>query len=315
MLYQYGYSLYFNPYHAGSMIVGERSVDHDYSGPINSQRTLPPTPATDQAVSTFNSARQAFKRDDYASALVLVDHALKLTPDDPTMHEFRALTLFALRRCDEAAEAIYAVLSVKPGWDWMTLITLYADPARYTQQLRAFEAFSTQTPRSAQAHFVLAYHYLTQEFAEAAVGQFKLATVLEPRDTLSPQLIQQIEHPAHAVTSTGLAGPAGFTGTVSTRNGGKVEGGWTARRNNDVDIAVNFEDTGRFVWKVHGAGKDRQFQGKSTAKDGTLTLVDDLSQEALFGSLNWTDGTHFVFKVIGAAPGDPGLSFSRSSED
>ena len=315
MLYQYGYSPYLNPYHAGSTIVGERSVDHDYGRPINSQRTPPPKLATDQAVSTFNSARQAFKRDDYASALVLVDHALKLTPDDPTMHEFRASTLFALRRCDEAAEALYAVLSVKPGWDWMTLITLYSDPARYTQQLRAFEAYSTQTPRSAQAHFVLAYHYLTQEFAAAAVGQFKLATALEPKDTLSAQLIQQIEHAAHSVASTGLAQPVGFTGAVSGRNGGKIEGTWTARQINDVDINFSFRDNERFLWKVRDQGKERQFQGKSTEKDDIVTLVDDENQEAIVGSLNWSGQNHFVFKVTGAVPGDPGLSFTRSSED
>jgi tetratricopeptide (TPR) repeat protein len=315
MLYQYGYSPYFNPYHAASTTVGEASVSYDYGQPINAQRTLPPKLATDKAVSTFNSARQAFKREDYPSALILVDHALKLTPSDPTMHEFRALTLFALRRGDQAAEALYAVLSVKPGWDWMTLISLYGDPARYTEQLRAFEAYSTQTPRSAQTHFVLAYHYLTQEFAEAAVGQFKLATALEPKDTLSAQLIQQIEHPAHTVASTGLAQPAGFAGAVSGRNGGRIEGTWIARRSNDVDVIVNFQDNDRFVWKVRDRGKDREFQGKSTERDGIVTLVDDENQEAIVGSLNWTGENHLVFKVIGAVPGDPGLSFTRSSED
>ena len=45
--------------------------------------------------------------------------------------------LFALKRYDEAAAALYAVLSVGPGWDWTTLISLYADPETYTQQLRA----------------------------------------------------------------------------------------------------------------------------------------------------------------------------------
>ena len=319
ILYQYGYSPYFNPYHAGSTIVGERSVDHDYGRPINSQRTPPPKLATDQAVSTFNSARQAFKREDYPSALILVDHALKLTPDDPTMHEFRASTLFALRRCDEAAEALYAVLSVKPGWDWMTLITLYSDPARYTQQLRAFEAYSTQTPRSAQAHFVLAYHYLTQEFAAAAVGQFKLATAPEPKDALSfSGLIQQIEHAAHSVASTGLAQPAGFTGAVSNARHRREdrENLWTARQINDVDINFCFRDNERFLWKVRDQGKERQFRGKSTEKDdGPAIPVDDENQETIVGSLNWSGQNHFVFKVTGAVPGDPGLSFTRSSED
>ena len=58
-------------------------------------------------------------------------------PNDPTLHEFRRLVLFALDRYDEAAAALYAVLSVGPGWDWTTLISLYGDPETYTQQLRA----------------------------------------------------------------------------------------------------------------------------------------------------------------------------------
>ena len=96
-----------------------------------------------------------------------------------------ALTLFALKRYDEAAAALHAVLSVEPGWDWTTLIKRYGDPETYTRELRALEAFSAENPKSAPAYFVLAYHYLTAEFADAAVGRLKLLTAVEPRDALS----------------------------------------------------------------------------------------------------------------------------------
>ena len=76
-------------------------------------------------------------------------------PNDPTLHEFRRQTLFALGRYDEAAAPLYAVLSAGPGWDWTTLISLYADPEAYTQQLRALEDYCTQNPNSAAGHFVL----------------------------------------------------------------------------------------------------------------------------------------------------------------
>ena len=88
---------------------------------------------------------------------------------------------------------VSAALSVQPGFDWTTLISLYDEPARYTQQLRPFEAISERFPQSASVHFVLAYHYLTQEFAEAAVGQFKSAMAGAPADTLSSQLIVVLE--------------------------------------------------------------------------------------------------------------------------
>ena len=49
------------------------------------------------------------------------------------------LVLFALQRYDEASVALYAVLSIGPGWDWPTLVGLYPDVETYTAQLRALE--------------------------------------------------------------------------------------------------------------------------------------------------------------------------------
>jgi len=327
MLYNYGYSNYYNPYYGGGYGgyagVAQQPVVYDYSQPINAQSTPPAQAVTDQAVSTFDAARQAFKGGDYPRALELVDQALKSTPDDPTLHEFRALTLFALKRYDEAAPPLYAVLSVGPGWDWTTLISLYGDPETYTQQLRALEAFAAQNPQSAPAHFVLAYQYLTEEHADAAVRQFKLVTALQPKDTLSAQLIQQLEHPQQQVAATGLAQPATSPAaappvqtvaeTAPTGKAGKIEGTWTAQPNNDMQITVAFQAEGRFTWKVTRQSKDQQFQGKSSYENGILTLVQDQNNNTMVGNLHWTDETHFVFKVIGAGPGDPGLSFTKSS--
>ena len=119
-------------------------------------------------------------------------------PNDPTLHEFRGQTLFALGRYEEAAVPLYAVLSSGPGWDWTTLISLYNDPQVYTQQLRALETFSSKNPNSAAGHFVLAYQYLTQEHSDAAVRELKAVTSLQPKDTLSAQLLAQPQPAAHA---------------------------------------------------------------------------------------------------------------------
>jgi tetratricopeptide (TPR) repeat protein len=327
MLYNYGYSNYSNPYYGGgyggNSLVAQQPAIYDYSQPINAQSMPPVQAVTDQAASTFDTARQAFKGGDDPRALRLVDLALRSTPDDPTLHEFRALTLFALKRYDEAAPALYAVLSVRPGWDWTTLIRLYGDPETYTQQLRALEAFTTQNPQSAPAHFVLAYHYLTEEYADAAVRRFKLVTALQPKDALSAQLIQQLEHPLQQAAATGLAQPEGSTAaapavqtvadTAPTGNAGKIEGTWTAQPSIDMNIGVTFREGGRFTWKVSRQGQDQQFQGKSSNENGILTLVQDQNNNTIMGKLHWTDETHFVFKVMGAGSGDPGLSFTKTS--
>src|SRR5262249_21486404 len=139
-------------------------------------------------------ARAAFQQGDYPKALELTDAALRQQPNDPALHEFRALALFALGRYDEVAAALYAVLSVGPGWDWTTLISLYGAPDAYTQQLRALEQYCDKNPQSAAGRFVLAYHYLTEGHSDAALSQLKSVAGLLPNDQLATQLISQLEH-------------------------------------------------------------------------------------------------------------------------
>ena len=152
---------------------------------------------------------------------------------------------------------------------------------------------------------MLAYHYLTQEFVAAAIDRFKLAAALEPRDNLSAQLIQLLEHaPRHLAPVT-----------ASTRINEPIEGRWIAQPDNDVNIRLTIQKGGRFLWNVSQQGKDRQFQGKSTEQDGTLALVQEQNNDTMIGNVQWTDRAHFVFRVMGAAESDPGLSFTKSSED
>ena len=144
-------------------------------------------------------------------------------PNDATMHEFLALVLFAQGTYDQAAAPLYAVLSVGPGWDWTTLIGNYSDANLYTQQLRSLEAFVKANPRSAQAQFVLAYHYITQGHGDAAAGQLKQVVALQPSDTLSAQLLGKLQ-PATAAPETPAAPPQSQPVDV-----GKLTGNWIAQ--------------------------------------------------------------------------------------
>ena len=124
-------------------------VVYDYSQPINVAMSPPVETVAQDAVSQFDQARESFKNGDYATALNLTDAALQEMPNDPTLHEFRGLVLFALGRYDEAAAVDYAVLSAGPGWTWSTMAGLYADDDTYTNQLRALEARVRAEPTSA----------------------------------------------------------------------------------------------------------------------------------------------------------------------
>jgi tetratricopeptide (TPR) repeat protein len=323
MLYNWGYSNYSNPYYGGgydggNTVVVQQPVVYDYGQPIDSQTAPPDQTVSNQAVATFDSAREAFKAGDYGKALDLVNQAITTMPNDATLHEFRAQALFAMKRYDEAAATLYGVLSAGPGWDWTTLISLYADPEVYTQQLRALEAFASQNPSSAAAHFVLAYQYLTEEHPEAAVLELKTVMALQPKDTLASQIWQQLEQsqnqPASGTAAdaqpTQVASPS-TTASAPTGKEGKLEGSWSAQPSKDITITFSLQTDGRFDWSVNRAGKDQKFAGKSSYENGILTLVQDQNNNTMVGNVNWTDEGHFTFKVMGAAPSDPGLSFAK----
>ncbi len=229
------------------------------------------------------------------------------------------------------------MLTAGPGWDWATLSGLYPNVSVYTQQLRALEAYCGQNPSSASARFVLAYQYLTEGHTLASLQQLKEVAALQPRDGLSPQLARQLEPtagglPAGPASGLGSASAAGSpapsplqetTATVPSAalapppsptstpaREGRLEGTWTAQADKDTTISVTFPDASHFNWTVTHQGQSRQLQGKLTYGNGILTLAQDQGP-AIVGNTTWSDENHFTFKVPGAGPNDPGLTFTK----
>ena len=149
----------------------------------------------DQAVAMMDDARAAFKAGDYSTALNQTDHAIEKMPNDPSLHEFRVLVLFAIGQYDAAASALYPVLSTGPGWDWTTMVGLYPNVDVYTQQLNDLKADVKNRPNTAQGHFVLAYHYLTQGYPDNARAELREVVRLQPGDMLSAKLLSQLSPP------------------------------------------------------------------------------------------------------------------------
>jgi tetratricopeptide (TPR) repeat protein len=143
----------------------------------------------------FDAAREAFKAGDYAKAQKLVEKGIELLPSDATLHEFRALTLFAQSNYKDAAATLYAVLAAGPGWDWETMRGLYPDEDTYTRQLRALEEYVKKHPKSGEARFVLAYQYLVLGSKEEAVKQLKEVVRVQPQDKLSAALVKALTTP------------------------------------------------------------------------------------------------------------------------
>jgi tetratricopeptide (TPR) repeat protein len=285
------------------------AYSYDYGQPIDTQSAPPPAEVADPAVAKFDSARAAFGNGDYAGALRLTDEALKALPNDATLHEFRALVLFAVGKFDLAAGPLYAVLSVGPGWDWTTMAGLYPNIDTYTSQLRKLEAFISANPKSTAGRFVLAYHYLTQGHIEAAVDQLKQVVALAPQDTLSAQLVKQFSPPASAPETP--TAPAATAPTATPASQGDLTGNWTAHSAGDSTISLRIRDDGTFTWRVTAKGKPKELTGRWSATNDLLTLAQEGDAGALVGRVAWKADDQWTFRVIGTGPEDQGLLFTR----
>jgi tetratricopeptide (TPR) repeat protein len=188
---------YNNPYFVYP-VVGDNSSSTDLPLVLNYSRPLDvpkedeadktPEPLVKEAMATFEKAREAFKKGEFADATDQVERALYQLPGDRSMQEFRALTLFARGKYADAAGVVYAVLAAGPGWNWDTLAALYADKQSYPKQLRALEEYVRGHPDEGNTHFLLGYHYLVLDENDSAAAQLRLAAKLTPKDKLSGQL-------------------------------------------------------------------------------------------------------------------------------
>ena len=304
--YNWGYRPYVNPY----VVVAQQPAAVaaapvlDYSQPLPTSE--PPAPETaDPALQTFEAARAAFKGGDYDGALRMTDEALKTLPDDAAIHEFRALCLFALKRYDEAAAVLYAVLSAGPGWDWTTLIGLYPSVDVYTAQLRSLEQFRQANPTSAPARFVLGYHYLTQGHAKAALAEFQGVVQLQPADALSAQLVALLSNDREQPKAETVA-PA----SPAEAPKGNLVGSWKASPEPGVTIELTLGDDRDFRWNVNQSGQSLPIQGEYVYDNGVLSLVR-AENDAMVGRVTWKSDSEFVFQAMGGGPNDPGLTFTK----
>jgi tetratricopeptide (TPR) repeat protein len=305
--WRWGYWSYYNPYYVEPVLV-ERTVI-DYSQPIllaspPAGATVPD--ATAAAVAALAAAREAFQQGDYGAALERVDRAISQTPADPALHEFRGLVLFALQRYHEAAAAVYAVLSVGPGWDWDTLYHLYPGVEVYTEQLRALERYRTANPNVAEARFLLGYHYLTCGHADDAAKQFREAVRLNPQDQVAAQLLKTLAaaEPAERPVPANPAAP------FKPLEREWLVGVWTASRDDGSSVTFRLTPDGQFRWSHTRASKTEEFSGTFTVSDNLLILREG-EQVALIGQVTRQADDRFLFRLAGNDASDPGLTFRK----
>jgi hypothetical protein len=186
---------YVNPFFARpTAAANTTAAAYDYSQPIrvpdpNYQETQDDLVRSEKAIRRFDDAREVFRRGEYGRASELADEAIALLPNDPTLHEFLALTLFARERYSDAAAALYSVLAVSPGWTRDTLLKLYDTPERYVAQVSALEKYAAATPEAIDARFLLAYHQLITGDLAGAKRQLEIVRIAKPTDQVVQSLL------------------------------------------------------------------------------------------------------------------------------
>jgi tetratricopeptide (TPR) repeat protein len=315
LAYGFGYWGYENPYYTESYPI-DGGYALDYSQPL-AVETAPvemapveaaPADAPAPGMADFDVARQAFYGGDYAAALASTNKALAALPNDPIIHEFRSLVLFAQGKYNDAAAGLYSVLSVGPGWDWTTLSSLYPNVDAYTRQLRALETVVKQNPDAAAARFVLAYHYLTMGSKDAAAAQLKILYQKTPQDPLVKELLlmtggpEAIGQPATSTEAAPTAAPA--------VNAANLVGNWNSAGQNGTKFELGLSQDGNFSWTYSQDGKSQTVKGVY-ALDGNVLAMEPESGGVMLAEVSEPQGGAFSFAMLGAPPGDPGLKFAQ----
>lgn len=311
LIYGSGYLPYYNPYYANVGVgnAGYAAV-YDYAQPIPVQYDTPRTDLSSTG-DVSNAAIQAFRRNDYDTALDLINRAVAQSPDDSALHEMRALVLFAKGDYRQAAATIHSVLALGPGWDWSTLSSLYPDVAIYTTQLRALEQFVGQNPRDAAGRFLSAYHYLTAGHADAAADQLQKVVAIVPEDHVAADLLRMLK-PQSA--ETGVAErptpqpPGPTTPPETVVNANSIIGTWQAAREDGAKFDLTLAPDKSFVWKYQSMNQPAQEMRGTYTLEGNVLALSRQDGGSLVGEIT-PEGQGFKFKLVGAPPEDKGLEF------
>ncbi len=327
LIYGSGYLGYSNPYYNSAY----SNFGYNYAQPIPvayNQALVSVDPnivvGATSSDSDMNSAVAAFKLNDLDTALDLTNRGIQQYPDDAVLHEFRALVLFAKGDYQQAASTIHSVLAVGPGWDWTTLSGLYADVGIYTVQLRALEASAKQNPQDGASRFLLAYHYLSGGYPDAAVRQLTRVVALVPGDQVAANLLKMTasaqSNPAPAASDPvpqpfpqpPIALPSPNTKTPLPIDPSAIVGNWQAARDDGSSFELQLTGDNAFTWSFTPKQQAAQsFEGTYTLQGNVLALERSGGGSLVAEVTSTNEGSGFNFKMVGSPGDDPGLNFVR----
>jgi tetratricopeptide (TPR) repeat protein len=203
-------------------------------------------------------------------------------------------------------------MSVGPGWDWTTLISLYPNVDVYTQQLRALEAHIKANPDDAAALFVLAYQYLTAGHADAAARQLAKVVRLQPQDRVAKALLDSLQ--GGGSSGAGTPPPPAAVAEEQPEADIPAEfllGTWTASGPDRQKFTLKLSEGGAFEWSYSQGTTQQSVKGVFDVDGETLAMEPDTGG-VMLAAITKPENGQFKFALIGAPEGDPGLAFRKA---
>lgn len=324
-----GLGKYENPY-----ISGRSGAPVDYSLPVDTEQFL----LTDRepqalAFGPLSEAMDLMRAGNYSQALARFDGLVAQDPGNVALHELRSLALFGLQRFDEAAETLYAVLSVAPGSNWTTMIAEFGSLEVYNRSLGALREHLRTPQHTSAGHFVIAYHYLSQGHSDAARVHFQRASEGEPRDQVSRLMIDLLpdpkssgppaaviaETPEEAVSAVeqppiededNVAEKQEELAAEVARAAAPYLGQWNSRGAAGEPISVEFLDDGSFRWKRGGTPPVFESEGRYEINSDMIGL-QFATGALLLARIGKIESGQVVVEPMRAPPGTAELTFSK----
>lgn len=317
LIYDSGYETYYNPYPTR---YAYNDTQFAYDEPISTIAARYPAGDEDQSKTSaekssiaLERSRSSFKDEDYLAALKSVDEAIAFVPGDSSLHEYRALVLFALGQYGDAAGVLNTVLASSPGWDYKTMISMYRVETTYNGQLTKLESYVDSKPDAADARFVLGYHHMVGGDLDSAGNQFEEVVRLQPRDSIAKQLRDLVRSSVKDPGANSEPVEGENIPDVAPIASERLVGNWTSDRGGAGKVELSLKEDGKFTWifERSGKGDDKNLSGTYSIDDrGLLVLNADNSQ--MVGEISMPSDGQLVFVLAGGPDGDPGLNFSRN---
>jgi len=309
MAYRSGYLPYSNPYYRSNF-----GYAYDYSNPINIAygESQPGTPSE---TDVLDQAIASFQQGDYQSALNEVNQAITDNPNDPALHEFRSLVLFAMGNYQESAAVAHAVLALGPGWNWETMSALYPSVEVYTEQYRSLESFTKTHPEDAGARFLLAYHYLTGGHQDAAKRQFEAVVKLNSNDRVSQDLLKLMGNEETTIAENDATpNVESAESQAQAIQPEQLAGNWVSERKNGDQFELNVSPDSKFTWKFKPGetGEARSINGTISA-EGNVLAMESPDEGTLVAVIEPQGDQKFNLKLLGSSDDDPGLEFTQQN--